>query len=353
MATAEFDFYGPPHIDRPFSDPPAQPLFNPDTKRESYHWATIPEAYRGIPGITDWANDPSSDPNVKVQDYLSKMRQSNPRTDMGDAEALRGLSGAQSGMPQLKPNQFDDPYTNQLEGIAKAQMGEIRNNPALNQFNQIAQGQLGEIRNNPGLEQLKTFLNSQFQNLSQHPGFSPDEMAVLNTQAFEPIEELRKASQQRNKERTAQAGYLPSSGLAELRAGQTDYDYDKLRTVANRDLAVQAIDRRDQDLNRAQQIAMLLGQDIPQGQRSEELKLAKDLGITIPQGQRAEELQLANLLYQLPRNSLMDALAVVNGSPNSQNLMSGANLLAQQQYLQQQQNEQKWNAIAQFIAGLL
>jgi hypothetical protein len=288
---------------------------NAGNQRESFHWATIPEAYRNIPGIQDWANDPSADPGKRVQDFLVNQRLT-PRTDQGDAAALSRLGQPSGGQPSLAagfPNQFDDPYTNLLEQIAKSQMGQIRSNP--------------------GFDQLTQFLNSQFQELSTAPGFSPAEMSVLNTQAFEPIEELRKAGTERSLQRTQARGFLPSSGLAELDLRNVDQAADKLRTQANRDLAINAIDRRDSDLARAGQIA---------GQ----------VGLTIPQGQRAEELNLANLLYGLPRNALNDALAVLNGSPSTTDLLGGANLQAQQSYIQQQQTAQRWAQIAQFLAGL-
>ena len=161
---------------------------------------------------------------------------------------------AQTGARPQIPNQFDDPYTNQLESIAKSQMGELRNNP--------------------GLNQLTGFLNQQFKDLSTSPGFSPAEMAVLNTQAFEPIEEMRRASSDQALQRTANRGMLPTSGLAGLDQRNVDQFYDKLRTQANRDLAINAIDRRDSDLNRAGSIASQLGLTIPQGQRSEEVILS-------------------------------------------------------------------------------
>lgn len=294
--------------------------------RQSHHWHDIPDAYESIPGIFDWANDPNIDPNAKVQEYLASQRQQG-RTDEGDAPALTGAgflggrppaAAAQAAprpaqQPQM-PNQFDDPYTNLLENISKSQMGEIRSNPQL--------------------DQLKTFLNSRFQELSSAPGFSPAEMAVLNTQAFEPIEEMRKAAQQRSLDRTAARGFLPSSGLAELDARSIDQDFDKLRTVANRDLAVRAIDRRDSDLNQAGSIAA-------------------QLGLQIPQSQRSEELNLANLLYGLPRNALMDALAVVNGSGNPASLYAGSSLMAQQQQYEEQMNAARWNQIAQLLASIL
>ncbi len=214
-------------------------------------------------------------------------------------------------------SQFDDPYTKQLEAITSAQMGEVRSNP--------------------GLDQLKAFLNQQFQNLSQNPGFSPEEMAVLNTQAFEPIEANRQASKQRALERTSARGMLPSSGLNELDMRDIEIAADKSRAAAGRDVAINAIDRRDSDLSRAGQIAT-------------------QLGTTIPGQQRSEELSLASLLYDLPRKALQDALAVTQGSPTANDLFSQSVRLADQNQQNSQQNQllnqQKWAQIASILPYL-
>ena len=67
-----------------------------DTGRQSFHWGTIPDAYKDIPGIMDWANDPDADPNYKVQQYFSTQRQNNPFTaDQGDAQLVQQVSGGQ------------------------------------------------------------------------------------------------------------------------------------------------------------------------------------------------------------------------------------------------------------------
>jgi hypothetical protein len=224
--------------------------------------------------------------------------------------------------PQTQPLnipglQFDDPYTNLLE--------------------QISQKQLGEVRSNPGLDQLMQFLTSQFQDLSTNPGYNADERALLNTQAFEPIEANRAASKQRAIERSAARGFAPSSGLQELDLRDIERAADQARTVAGRDLAIAGLNRRDQDLSRA-------------------LDLGQMLGLTIPQGQRREEIGLGNLLYQLPRTALNDALGVINGTPSSSDAFSQAIQLLQQQYGRQdvanQNNAALYGQIGQILAGL-
>jgi hypothetical protein len=192
---------------------------------------------------------------------------------------------------------------------------------------------MGEVRSNPALDQLTAFLQQQFQQRSQTPGFTPDELAVLRTQAFEPVEDYRNASKKRSLDRTASRGMLPSSGVAELDLRDIDMAADKTRTQLDRDLAINNIDRRRGDLKDAQSIA-------------------QTLGLTIPQGQRTEELNLAQLLYQLPRNALNDALAVINGSPSSNDAFNQSMQLQQQRALEQQQRDAQNAALWQQIAGL-
>lgn len=238
-----------------------------------------------------------------------------PKGSGGGGGGGGGLGKGSSGLPG---NQFDDQYTSMLESIAKSQMGQVKSNPAL--------------------DQLMAFLQKRFTDLSTNPGYSPAEQAMLNTQAFEPIEALRRQSQQNELQRTSRAGYLPTSGITNQNQIDIDRSADQMRTVANRDLAINAIGRRNQDLNQALDIGRLQA-------------------LTIPAGQRSEELALANLLYQLPRTAMFDALSVINGSPNSSDAFNQALQLAQQAQINQQQNQQNdqalWSGIGYWLDRLM
>jgi hypothetical protein len=215
-----------------------------------------------------------------------------------------------------------------------AGIGPLFDDPASNQLQTIAQAQMGEVRSNPGLNSLLAFLDKEFSRLSTNPGYSPEDLALLNTQALEPIEARRQADQRRVLERTAARGFLPSSGLTEDLSQQADTEANRQRTVAGRDLAINAIGQRRADLDRALQLGSLRGLDIPRSQRS-------------------EELNLSQLLYQLPRNALMDLLAVINGSPSSNDLFSQSLQANQQSLYQQQQNDQRNAALMQQIGAML
>jgi hypothetical protein len=242
------------------------------------------------------------------------------------------------GLEQLRSN-LRDRAKNNPSGVAPSGggprgIGPLFDDPASAQLQGIAQAQMGEVRSNPGLNSLMAFLDKEFSRLSTNPGYSPEDLAILNTQAFEPIEQRRQADQRRVLERTSARGFLPSSGLTEDLSQQADTEANRQRTVAGRDLAINAIGQRRADLDRALQLGSLRGLDIPRSQRS-------------------EELALAQLLYQMPRNALMDLLAVINGSPSSTDIFSQQLQSNQQSLYQQQQNDQRNAALMQQIGAIL
>jgi hypothetical protein len=226
--------------------------------------------------------------------------------------------------------QFNDPYTKQLEDLARQQMNN-----------------LSQPQQNPALDQFTQWLTSRFGQLTQSPGYSPEEMAILRTQALDPIEQDRTASNQRALQRAAAAGFLPTSGITHLTASptggteSTDTAYDRMRSNVQRDLAVNAINKRREDLNSAVGIGSLSGIQIPQAQRQEDAT------------RRSEMLNLAQMLYNLPRQAQQDALSVINGSPNSNDLFTQALQQQQAQQQQQQADAQRWASIGQFIANMV
>jgi hypothetical protein len=273
---------------------------------------SLEQALANQQGIYDQRRGPTAQ-----RQYDSQSAAGNALYGSGSGNATNRPGAASAPGYKLPGMQFDDPYTNLLE--------------------QISRGQLGEVRSNPGLDQLMAFLQQQFADVSQNPGYNPAEQAMLRTQALEPIEANRNASKQRALERTAARGFAPSSGLNELDLRNIDINADRSRTVADRDLAIAGLDRRDRDLNQALDIGQLMG-------------------VTIPRAQRGEEVALGNLLYQLPRTAMNDAMSVVNGSPSSQDAFSQAiQLLTNQQNQQGQSNAQNaalFAQIGQILAGL-
>lgn len=236
-------------------------------------------------------------------------------------------AGQQSFNVNAPGSQFSDPYTKLLENLATQQLEALR-----------------QPQSNPQLDQLLAFLQKRFGDLSGSPGYSPEQQALLRTQALDPIEADRAASQRRSTERTASRGMLPSSGLAELDSRDVDMQYDKVRAAAQRDLGVNAINRQDQDLAQALMIGQLAGITIPGHQRTEDTQ------------RRNEMLGTANLLYNLPRQAMYDANNVVNGSPGPTDVFSNAVQLLQSQQNQQainnQQNSAYWASLGELFENL-
>lgn len=199
-----------------------------------------------------------------------------------------GLPPYQANVTPQPGNQFSDPYTNFLEQISKQNIASL-------------QGQ------NDQFTQLMNFLNQQFSTLSTSQGYTPDEMAVLRTQALEPIEAQRQAAQQHVLENAGARGILPSSGVVQSLQADTNRGFDQSRTAANRDLAINAINQQ-------------------RAKRQEALGLAQ-LGVSIPDARQAQALGIANNLYQLPRQAMLDAESIINSSAPSNALTPLVSLL--------------------------
>lgn len=225
--------------------------------------------------------------------------------------------------------QFNDPYTKQLEDVAQQQIGN-----------------LSQPQSNPQLETLLQFLGKRFDELTTTPGYSPDDLAVMRTQALDPIEQDRAASNQRALQRAAAGGFLPTSGITHAAVAPNggtetiDATYDRMRAAAQRDLAIKAIDKRNADLNQAVNVGQLAGVTIPQGQRQED------------QQRRSELVSLAQLLYNLPRQAMLDAQGVVQGTSNPNDVFTQGLQAQQQQVKQQREDAQKWASIGQLIAQM-
>ena len=315
---AQVNLYNPPNdfpqpggYDIGYSTPGG--ISTPGTPGGREGGTDVSALYRNILGRDPDATELSSD-TENLGKYGAAQLESNLRQ-----RASSNGGGAQPKVQGIGPL-FDDPASNQLQGIAQAQMGELRDNPALNE--------------------LMAFLGSEFNRLSTTPGFTPEEQAALHTQALEPIEQRRQASNQRAVQRAAASGFLPTSGITYLNDAPSggveslDTSYDRMRTTADRDLALAGQQQRRADLNQALQIGQLRGLDIPKSQR-------------------AEELNLSQLIYQLPRNALSDLMQVLNGSASSNDAFSQALNIANQNRLTQQENDARNAALMQQIGQIL
>lgn len=263
-------------------------------------------------------------PGVKLNEDSAGLMQTIAAAQSGQWSPTGGAGRTQLNMGQMPGFQFDDPYTKQLEDMIRQNLSSIQ-----------------QPQSNPALDQLNQFLSKRFTELSESPGYSPEDLAIMRTQMLEPIERDRQANRDRVTQRTAARGMLPSSGLHEQDLQEfVDRPAMEQRTAAQRDLAINAIGQRRQDLNQAVNVGRVSGIEIPGLQRAED------------QGRRAEALNLSTLLYDLPNRAMQQAQSVISGSPGPQDLFSQAIQLQQVQQQQQAMNAQKWATIAQIAAEM-
>lgn len=227
-----------------------------------------------------------------------------------------GSNWWQSSQFNYPGGQFSDPWNGQLEKILA---GQLQQNQA-------------PAANSPQA-MLANYLRQQFEINANGTGYTPEEWAILQTQALEPIEAQRQTAQQRALERTSSRGMLPSSGLLQGEQANNDRYYDRLRTVANRDLAVSGINRL-------------------QDQRTRALGLVQSLAGQ-QQGLDSQAIQLATLLRQLPIDSQNQALAVINGTGMPSNLMGQVQSLLSLSNQQSTQNQNAWLYALGQAVGLL
>ena len=231
-------------------------------------------------------------------------------------------------------NQFDDPSTQQLEQLIQAQLKALEEqrgrqagvDPYFRQQIQGAQQKTAE---------LMAFLQQRAASLQEDP-YTGAEWEVLRTRALDPIEADRQAAQQRARGRIGNAGYDPTSGIAQDLLNQVDAGYDRNRAAAQNDLAYRSI---AESRSREQEAQSLLGM-LPEIQRagaSGDLGLiqALDAALNLP---RQQALPLASLQQDLPNRAMQQAMAAMGMGPSPNDLFQQA----MQMYQVGQQNQSNW-----------
>ncbi|MGE0445583.1 MAG: hypothetical protein AB7P99_10165 [Vicinamibacterales bacterium] len=256
-----------------------------------------------LPGVLNWVRaNVGADPRGGVDEAIARLKRRGAAVPGGATNTPGGGSptppSGPTGPTTGPSNQFNDPYTAFLEDIAKRNIASL-------------QGQNAEM------QRLMGFLNTQFEKMANSDGFTPEELAMLRTQALEPINAQRDTAQQRVLERAGLRGILPGSGVVQSEAANTDRAFAAMQGAAQRDIGLQNINRRDQNL----QNALNLGQ----------------LAVALPDQRNAQALNIAQMLYQVPRNALQDALMVVNSANPSAAIGPMISLFGQQQ------NQANWN----------
>ena len=139
----------------------------------------------------------------------------------GGGSSAPGGAGPWTQRGPTVPAQFTDPITSMVEQFAQSRAQE-RESPS---------GGSGQAL----LEQALRDVSSQFQG----GGFTKGEQEVFQTQALDPLEQLRTARKRQVMEQLSARGIDPKSGVALQMLQDVDRQFDGLRAQTQRSIAAQ------------------------------------------------------------------------------------------------------------------
>lgn len=125
----------------------------------------------------------------------------------------------------------------------------IFSDPATSQYEQLLNGIIGKLNTpyqapdfQPTLDAIKDYVTRL-----NGPAYTPDQMALMQTQAFDPIMAARDQQEQQIIARFAQQGMGPSSGPVQAAILANRQYYDKLGTTSRANVATSAIGQQNQN----------------------------------------------------------------------------------------------------------
>lgn len=183
------------------------------------------------------------------------------------------------GGPPAPPSQYNDPYTQYLEGLLTSRIGTLQqgfHDPNRAQYEQGLQDRARSLATgNAQIDQLMRYLQSRFESL-QGPGYTGAEQEVIRTGALDPIEQDRSAAKKRIIEQLSARGLTLDSGIAQQAILEVDKAFDGMRATTQTQLAGNELARRENRNQRAETIAGQLA-DIPELRSREQLDVFQTL----------------------------------------------------------------------------
>lgn len=233
------------------------------------------------------------------------------KTPSGWTWTVRGPEGPgpTGGPPQNAPyggtNVFNDPATAQFEALL---------NSLINRFNTNATP--------PGYQQAIDQMNAYLARLNG-PVYTPAQMDLMQTQAWDPMQQQHDAARQQLIQRLGSQGISPSSGIFEKALEDLDRQFQQAHTQTQANFSNQAIGLDRQNAATAAQLAPQISnfqqaQTSWQDQRSLQ---AEVLAALIPQMAQQRLLAASGQVSQLNPLALLNSL----GSFQQQGYNQGAN----------------------------
>lgn len=171
------------------------------------------------------------DPGVFLSGAIEKLRRQAMDAAAGGGGSAGGGGGAGAGAGEtdrhgltggpIPPNQFTDPITGPISDAAALRVGQLENPP----------GGSGQAL----FEEALRNIAQQFQS----GGYTPAEQEIFQTQAIDPLEQLRTTRKQQVLENISRRGLDPRSGVAIQMLEDVDRQFDQLRTTTQANLSGQ------------------------------------------------------------------------------------------------------------------
>lgn len=265
-------------------------------------------------------------------------------------------------------NPFDDPATKNYIDLLNTRIQELlkpRQDPSLDAFMKMISDRSSALNtpyNNPDAAPLQDWMRKYFQQL-QGPAYTPEQQAILQTQALDPMEHQRQAELKNVATQMASRGITPGSGPYQQMERDINQKYDALRAQTQAGLSVNEINQGRQNQAQAANVGGQLAQ-FTQGQFQNNENRANDavsLFGTIPQlnlqqfqAQDARANQAVGLARQIPdlaQARLAQSISMLNGSNvNPASLISSLQGFQQQGMNQNSQDSAYWQSIIAALA---
>lgn len=247
---------------------------------------------------------------------------------------------------------FNDAPTRQYEELIQAQLALYQAQLAEMQ-QAAAAAKARRAATGPAADRLTGYINERVGKL-QGPAYTGAEGEVIRTQFLDPLERDRSAAQKRALEQISARGMRPESGIANQLMLDVNRAFDEQRTRGQGTIASRQIEEQRSREQEAQSLLQYLVQ-LPDAVARGDLDFVNYTQSLISQpGQQS--LTVAQLLADLPRERLNDALATLGLAPsmggNSATLLSLLNNQQSQRYLQNAVTSNAWaNVGRSFFPG--
>lgn len=222
------DRLDPRYRDFPLPSGPAVPVPSSGYDLDSFYQRTLGRAPDANERASDMENIGKYGAGAFESDFLSKRPNNQPGSGTYAQVAPQSVPSGPS-----PSKQFSDPISSFLEDWSNKYAKQLENPP---------QGSGRSMLEN-ALQQIA----GQF----QKGGFTPAEQEVFQTQALDPLEQLRKARKQQVMEELSRRGISPTSGVALSMLQDVDRQFDASRAQTQRGIAAQGAQETQQRMLQA------------------------------------------------------------------------------------------------------